>query len=154
MSTNWDVFTHEEKVLLKKVIANHDHSNLINVLESENITPEKERAIQAILKEYKVDDLAKESRVRQVIERKFLTKPEEMLTPEEEASWQAKLDAEKNGLTIELEEESPVVEEQPVEKEITIEEIQALNELPVIADDVEAESEEDNDDDIVENNSK
>ena len=136
MSANWEVFSQDEKILMRKAIANHDVANLINVLESENITPEKEAEIQKILKEYGVEDLAKESAVRKEIETKFLSQPEENLTPEEEKKWQDKLDAEKASLSG----DTPAIAE-PFD----------------INDDTETESddgleEEEKDDEILENN--
>jgi len=90
---DWTVFLLTEKTNIKKALTKNDYKSLMILLEEP--TPAKEIEIQKIVNLFSADADDYPSEVRKEMETSFINKNVQDFTPEEEAEWQKKLDAEK-----------------------------------------------------------
>lgn len=90
---NWPVFLLTEKNNLKKALNKGDYKSLVVLIEE--MTPEKEIELQKIVDVYRADADEYQSEVKKEVEKNFLNKNIQDMTPAEEAEWQKKLDEEK-----------------------------------------------------------
>jgi len=131
MKINWEVFSEEEKTALEKCLKEGNYNNLCCLPEVNIDTPEKEKEIEKMVLDLKEIDVDDESAVKKEID-DFWASGED-ITPEKEAEFQKKIEAEKAELEKnreeekakvngeEVEEPNNVVEETKVEEESTTE---------------------------------
>lgn len=93
---DWNFFTKEEQTLIQKAIDSGDKNNIVCLVDTVNMDPDKEKEIQKIINDMTPEDDNFVSEVEPELQREFLEKvPEPDKTPEQEAEWQKKLDEER-----------------------------------------------------------
>lgn len=92
-SIRWEVFTRVEREHLKNAMHKGDYKIFTNLMEEMN--PSKEAELQKLVDLFAAKSDDYESPVRKEIEKDFLNKNPQDLTPKEEAKFQKKLDEEK-----------------------------------------------------------
>jgi hypothetical protein len=126
---NWELFTSEEKEKLVDAFKSGETSALCCLPEVPINTPEKEKEIEKMVLELRGVSVDDELRVKDELNQFWRDIDTSTMTPEIEADWQAKIDAEikekkalllekqkELGLEVDSTIEEPVVEEK---KEIT-----------------------------------
>lgn len=92
ININWSVFEQSERDMLEKAIEMGHHEQLAAILN--DVTPEKAEEIAKIQRQFRPKEFVFESQAQKEFEM-WLSKNSNELTPEIEAEWQAKIEAER-----------------------------------------------------------
>lgn len=96
-----DVFTLEDREIISKMVADGQLKHVAAVLNIDS--HEKEAALQMLVNENSIPVNPEGSKVRAEIEQRLAKGEEVIQSPEDEAEWQAKLDAEAAGVKVDTE---------------------------------------------------
>lgn len=92
---NWDLFTFEQKTIIQQIIKEGNYKLITRAIILDN--PQQELELQKFLESVLGTSSKAESKVREEMKKIKIRNEDPIPTPEEEAKWQALIDAENRG---------------------------------------------------------